>query len=137
MSSTPTDDYLRFLTDESVAKEQATIASISTMANLSSIISIISASSNYLILKQIADSYNPNPNYAGRHQGAKMIKRERLDMIKYLQFMDEQSFLCKYCMSKDNSMIQYKIIKPNLPIEGTKYSRGNAPNGNIIFIVLV
>ncbi|EJK60180.1 hypothetical protein THAOC_19516, partial [Thalassiosira oceanica] len=96
MSSTPVNEYLQFLADEREAEEAATAARVSAVAQISSVIASLAASSAGLLKKRKADCDNTGSNFLGRDRGAKTIKRERLDMEPYIEKMEERPFRRKY-----------------------------------------
>jgi hypothetical protein len=67
----------------------------------------------------------------GRQPGAKTKKRERLDVDKVFQTMDDRHFRRKYRMDKDSFYNLLYIIKEQLPKTGEDRVRGSVPNGAI------
>ena len=129
-SSSFLDDYRRFLIDETAAEEQAAIARVSAVAQITSVIASAAAATSGVLRKRKADD-EVATNYLGRMEGAKTIKRVRLDMTPYLEDMNSRTFRRKYRMGKEAFMILFETIKPHLPSDGTDRKRGRTPNGNI------
>ena len=68
---------------------------------------------------------------SGRKEGAETVRRERLDMNKYIAQAEERGFRRRYRMNKDAFWTLLDIIERHLPSTGEKRKRGAVPNGPI------
>ena len=128
MSDISDNDYLRNLYSE----QQADESDQARQAIFSSQVGLVMASLAALDPCEYGGGLTSKKRRRGKPEGAKNVKRTRLDVDRHSMMMDKRLFRKKYRMDKTSFHKLLDILEPYLPSTGEERSRpGSVPNGPI------
>ena len=126
MSDINTHDYLRHLYSEQHAQDLERARRALFLSDVGAMVASISAFTLF-------DTFGTaSSTYRGGTQGARLIKRKRLDVDEHFKIIGRRLFRRKYRMDKTSFYKLLDILEPYLPQSGADRSRpGSVRNGPI------